>query len=251
MIFIDEAYQLTSPQNFGGKEVLDFLLPEMENNVGKIVFVLAGYDKEMESFWEHNPGLRSRVPYTLRFSDYEDKELLSILSGLVDKEWQGRMKIDEEGGIKGLSGRIAIRRLGAMRGKPGFGNARAVQNLLSVIRERQANRLSALRMKNLSPDPLLLTRGDIIGPAPANVEEQSSAWKKLKIMIGLRAVKDEVTNLFRMMKTNYERELKEKFPYAVSFNRVLIGNPGTGKTTVAKLYGEILKDLGILSNGEG
>ena len=65
-LFVDEAYQLTDQHNYGGKQVLDFLLAEMENNVGTIVFILAGYNKEMEKFFEHNPGLQSRVPYKLQ-----------------------------------------------------------------------------------------------------------------------------------------------------------------------------------------
>ena len=63
VLFVDEAYQLADGHNYGGKQVLDFLLAEMENNVGKIVFILAGYNKEMEKFFEHNPGIPSRVPY--------------------------------------------------------------------------------------------------------------------------------------------------------------------------------------------
>lgn len=54
VLFIDEAYQLTSGNNFGGGAVLDYLLPEVENLNGKIIFVLAGYRKQMESFYAHN-----------------------------------------------------------------------------------------------------------------------------------------------------------------------------------------------------
>jgi hypothetical protein len=69
--FIDEAYQLVS-NNFGGSQVLDFLLAEMENLTGKVVFIIAGYNKQMEDFFAHNPGIPSRIPYQLQFQDYED-----------------------------------------------------------------------------------------------------------------------------------------------------------------------------------
>ena len=107
--------------------MLDFLLAEIENLVGKVVFIFAGYDKEMEKFFEHNPGLPSRVPYTLRFKDYDDAELLSMLESMINKYYQDKMRVDDEHGIRGLYGRIAVRRLGRGRGNPGFGNARALE----------------------------------------------------------------------------------------------------------------------------
>jgi hypothetical protein len=250
-LFIDEAYQLTSAHNPGGASVLDFLLAEMENHVGKLVFILAGYNKEMEQFWGHNPGLKSRVPYTLRFKDYKDDELLSMLESRIAKQWGGKMKVEGKDGVKGLYGRIAARRLGAMRGQPGFGNARAVENLLSKIRERQAKRLTEERRQGIVADDFLLTRDDLIGPEPSKVQNSCAPWEKLQGMIGLRAVKEAVSSLFDMLQTNYKRELLEKAPLTVSLNRVFVGNPGTGKTTVAKMYGEILAQLGILTNGEG
>ena len=98
--FVDEAYQLANGHNMGGSSVLDFLLAEIENQVGKIVFILAGYSKQMEKFFEHNPGFDSRIPHRLTFADYTDAELLLMLRRLVDKKYNGRAKL--EGGATGL-----------------------------------------------------------------------------------------------------------------------------------------------------
>ena len=248
-IFVDEAYQLTGEHNFSGGQVLDFLLAEMENNVGKIVFILAGYNKQMEKFFEHNPGLTSRVPYSLQFSDYTDKELLRMLDKQITKKYQSRMQVED--GMYGLYMRVAVRRLGRGRGKDGFGNARALHNLFTKISERQAIRLTDERKTGKTPNDFLLTKEDVIGPDPSQAVLESVAWQKLHALVGLGDVKQSVQNLFDLIAANYQRELSEKELIQMSLNRVFLGNPGTGKTTVAKFYGQVLADLGLLSNGEG
>ena len=247
---MDEAYQLTEEHNEkNGRTVLDFLLAEMENNVGKILFIFAGYNRNMEKFFEHNPGLKSRVPYTMQFADYEDCELLWILQQYIDKRYNGRMTV--EGGKDGLFMRILVRRLGRGRGRPGFGNARAIETTYTKVADRQAVRLTRERREGLRPDDFYLCKADLIGPDPSKALERSAAWDKLQKMIGLRAVKESLKAMTDRISVNYQRELIEKEIVEVSLNRVFLGSPGTGKTSVAEIYGKILADLSILSNGEG
>lgn len=246
---MDEAYQLASGHNPGGAPVLDFLLAEIENQFGKIVFILAGYTKEMEKFFEHNPGFDSRMPHRLQFADYGDKELLAMLRRLLEKKYHGRVKI--EGGMGGLYARIAIRRLGRGRGREGYGNARALENMWSRISERQAGRLQVDRAAGATPDDFLFTKGDLIGPEPSGAVRHSAAWKELQGLIGLKAVKESIKGLVDRLQFNYERELREMQPVEVSLNRIFLGSPGTGKTSVGKLYGAILADMELLSKCEG
>ncbi|XDG04538.1 hypothetical protein ABKA04_004153 [Annulohypoxylon sp. FPYF3050] len=224
VLFVDEAYQLTaSYANSGGRAAIDIMLTAMENNIGKLVVIFVGYKDEMESFFEHNPGLYSRIPYTMNFADFTDGELWKILSDNISKQYGGTMQVED--GMNGLYMRIAIRRLAQTRGSRNFGNARAVQNLLAQISERQAQRLRRERRSNLQPNYFLFTKEDLIGPDPSTAAKKSEAWAKLQELIGLHQVKDSVQSMIRMMDLNYRRELP-------------------------KLYGQIMAELGYLSHGD-
>ena len=229
--------------------MLDFLLAEIENLTGKVVFILAGYNKQMEKFFQHNQGFSSRMPYSLQFADYTDSELLLMFQRSMMKKYNGRMVV--ESGYAGLFPRIVIRRLGRGRDCEGFGNARALENTIARIGERQAKRVQRERVAGKKSDDFALTKEDLIGPDPSKVLPVNSAWRELQDMIGLKMVKDSIHGLFDRIQINYLRELEEKPLVEVSLNRVFLGSPGTGKTTVGKLYGQVLSDVGLLSNGEG
>ncbi|KAL4777183.1 hypothetical protein BDW60DRAFT_212863 [Aspergillus nidulans var. acristatus] len=148
------------------------------------------------------------------------------------------MKVED--GPSGLYSRIVARRVGRGRGREGFANARAIENIRARIAERQSERLKWERLNWVGQsDDFLFTKEDLIGPEPSRALEGSTAWQKLKSMIGLG------------IQYNYQRELQELPPVEFTLNRVFLGSPGTGKTTVAKLYGQILVDIAMLSNGEG
>jgi SpoVK/Ycf46/Vps4 family AAA+-type ATPase len=250
VLFIDEAYQLVQGGSYGGSAVLDFLLTEVENLTGKVGFIIAGYQRQMEAFLAHNPGLPSRFPHKMKFQDMEDEELRQVLAHRVETTYRQKMKVEE--GLDGLYCRIVARRIGRGRGREGFANARAVENAVVKITERQSVRLKKeRRLSKAKVDDFLLTKEDLIGPEPSAAVKNSKAWKDLQSLIGLSTVKETIEVLLKTISFNYQRELNELPPVEYTLNKVFLGSPGTGKTTIAKLYGQILVDLGMLSNGEG
>lgn len=79
LLFIDEAYSLVENIDGGfGDEAIDTIVQEMENNRAHTVVIFAGYPDKMKEFLSRNPGLRSRIPFSIRFSDYSVDELAEI-----------------------------------------------------------------------------------------------------------------------------------------------------------------------------
>ena len=84
LLFIDEAYALTSGPNSHstsyGYEAVNELLTQLEDKKNNVTVIFAGYEEPLNQFFAMNPGLASRVPKTLMFPDYEPNELLDILA---------------------------------------------------------------------------------------------------------------------------------------------------------------------------
>ncbi len=148
VLFIDEAYYLYKPENerdYGG-EAIEILLQVMENQRDDLVVILAGYKDRMDTFFQSNPGMSSRVAHHLDFPDYAHDELLAIGDRML-----GAMNYRLAPGAREVFAEYLQRR----QGQPHFANARSVRNALDRIRLRQASRLFADRDRPLSEDDLV------------------------------------------------------------------------------------------------
>lgn len=86
VLFIDEAYSLLDDrENSYGDEAINTIVQEMENHSEDTVVIFAGYPDKMDAFFARNPGLRSRVPFTVKFSDYSAEEMAQIVEAEAKK----------------------------------------------------------------------------------------------------------------------------------------------------------------------
>jgi probable Rubsico expression protein CbbX len=134
VLFIDEAYYLYRPENERdyGQEAIEILLQVMENQRDDLVVILAGYKDRMDTFFQSNPGFKSRIAHHIDFPDYSDDELYRIAAIMLE---QDHYRLDE-GAQAALVEYVTLRRR-----QPHFANARSIRNALDRARLRQANRL--------------------------------------------------------------------------------------------------------------
>ncbi len=134
VLFIDEAYYLYKPENERdyGQESIEILLQTMENHRDDLVVILAGYKDRMDTFFQSNPGMSSRIAHHVDFPDYDESELLQIANLMAASM---HYNLDKDAAIA-MKDYIQKRKQ-----QPHFANARSIRNALDRARLRQANRI--------------------------------------------------------------------------------------------------------------
>ncbi|MFE9888538.1 right-handed parallel beta-helix repeat-containing protein [Streptomyces scopuliridis] len=250
VLFVDEAYTLASDsKNSGadfGREAVDTLVKLMEDHRDDVVVIAAGYTNEMESFLAVNPGLASRFARTVEFANYTVDELVTIVETLCERH---RYELSLE-----TKDALAAHFREMHRG-PNFGNGRVARQVFEEMVDRQAFRLAGLAEAG-EQDLTMLLPEDVGEAAAAAAKAAASGLQavspldELDAMIGLDTVKYEVTDMINLLSASQQREAAGLPASRINRHLVFAGPPGTGKTTVARLYGKLLRSLGVLPRGQ-
>jgi probable Rubsico expression protein CbbX len=148
VLFIDEAYYLYKPDNERdyGSEAIEILLQVMENQRDDLVVIFAGYKDRMDSFYESNPGLSSRVANHIDFPDYTPEELIKIGQMILDEQ-QYRMTSEAQSAL--------LQYIEKRAQLPLFANARTISNAIDTARMKHANRM-------FNSGNAILTKSDLV-----------------------------------------------------------------------------------------
>ena len=233
VLFIDEAYGIANMDR--GEELLNVLLQEMENNADKLIVILAGYTEEMRQLLKANPGLGSRIGQQIHFADYTQSELCQIFLQMCKKSGfsldpNARDELDSC--------------IGALMTREFFGNAREIRNLLQDLKEVWSEDFyTAVTQKGVAPEEVEKVF------LPHHFEKIMPPKKEISIhdLVGLEVLKKKLEVFKRQ--AMYQKHLRQKgFENLSDFSMHMIftGNPGTGKTTVAKLIADDLYSIGML-----
>ncbi|MGW5878640.1 AAA family ATPase [Nocardiopsis terrae] len=264
VLFVDEAYSLVNEGDGQadrfGNEAVQTLLKRAEDDRGRLVIVLAGYEKEMDAFLASNPGLASRFATRISFPSYSSAELFRIAETLVaqrgdfldpDAARTLRRRFDQ------TVQREAVDELG---------NGRFARSMVEKASQARDVRVVTSGVGGDEPAPRP-SADDLVTVRAADVETAyteltsrlpgfgespglEEAMAELDGMIGLEPVKEQVRSLVAQLRVARLRE-EQGLPHQPPMRHfVFTGPPGTGKTTVARVLGRVFSALGMLGRAE-
>ncbi|MCE1255266.1 MAG: AAA family ATPase [Anaerolineae bacterium] len=242
LLFVDEAYMLTEEgRGAYGREALDTLMLRMENERRRLAVIVAGYPDRMRQFLKANPGLARRFPADniINFNDYSPEELWVIFNNQLAER---NIPLESEPADLLRQSIIAL----YQQRDEQFGNAGEMRNLTDLLERKRAARIMIDQLPKDSP----LSEEDI----PLELKQMGSKkapdvealLSTLDEFVGMQDVKDMIHRLSRRLQFELMSNHQKKPELQ---HLVFSGNPGTGKTSVARLIGKLYQSLGVLRKG--
>lgn len=170
ILFIDEAYSLVEVnEGIYGDEAINTIVQEMENNREDIIVIFAGYPKQMKEFIAKNPGLKSRVNYTIEFSDYTIYELEEIAKTIV-KERGFKLSVE-------VLERI-IEITGDEMNSEDYGNGRFIRNLVDQAIIRHGSRLFEIGIEDVDTEDICVLKEEDIPTIKQHTESKKFIYRE-------------------------------------------------------------------------
>ncbi len=262
VLFIDEAYTLAPNGGYEsgdrdfGKEAIAALIRAMEDYKDRLVVIFAGYTNEMRRFVDSNPGIASRIAYTLQFDDYTPEELTEIFRRKMSMDGY---KVDDTPDQVVLKKVTNVCKYFSRR--KNFGNGRFVDKLMQETIVRHANNQKKIeldpdaedyydQLMTLSPEDIPSARVMAGGTEEEEQEDQGDQTGGLDEIIGLKNVKKQLKDFESLVQ--YQESAAAQGVTVPDFNMhmVFMGNPGTGKTVVARLIKDELYHMGVITENK-